>query len=1175
MEAGLSDLLAKTEKIGNLKKNLTENLNTQLEVNLSVSQRAFIAANIYEQVSDKFLLLTYNWQRAAELYEELLRLLATEEIFLFPQLEVLPHESIEVDISVKVQRLTALEKLTTRDESIIIAPIQALLMKLPPADIFADYSFRIDFDSTVELKKISSQLINQGYCRVDMVENKGDFSIRGGIIDIYPLTRSNPVRIELFGDEVESIREFDLATQRSIKELNDVHIPPATEILLDSDSLQQGIAKLNKELKQNREVLIEDGKNKEAKELERKLETDLEQIEEGIQFPAIRQYLPAFYSGLSTLIDYFNEGSLVFDSPNRIQKRAVDLMDDHNGLRLSLLNQGSVLSSYAKNFASFEELLTETYDYSKLYLNKTQEIKSLRVDRKLEFNLKETPVFRGQINHFLDELKQLIEQQYRVIITLSTESKCKRLINSLQEEDLTAFYTEEITDKLQSGNIAVTTDALQKGFSLPDLKFILFTETDIFGQSQRKKKRKTKTYDQGAKISSFEELNVGDYVVHENHGIGKYLGVKTLEVQGHNQDYLLIKYADEDKLYVPTDQVNLIQKYVGKEGNKPKLYSLGSNDWARVKQRVKESVQEMAEELLDIYAEREVKDGYAFSEDTVWQQEFESDFPYEETPDQLKTIEEVKEDMESPQPMDRLLCGDVGYGKTEVAIRAAFKAVLDGKQVAMLVPTTILAQQHLNTFIDRFEDYPVKVGMLSRFKTAKEQKKIIEDLKQGIIDIIIGTHRILSTDIEFNDLGFLIVDEEQRFGVKHKERLKQIKKSIDVLTLTATPIPRTLHMSLVGVRDMSLIETPPQNRYPIRTYVREYSDDLIREAIRKEIDRGGQVYFVHNRVKNIDKVAAKIKKLLPKAEVVTAHGQMSEAKLEKIMLGFLDGEHDVLVCTTIIETGLDIPNVNTILINNADQLGLAQLYQLRGRVGRTNRVAYAYLLYQQDQVLSEVAEKRLQAIKEFTNLGSGFKIAMRDLEIRGAGNILGPKQHGHIEAIGFSLYCKLLEQAVNELKGEDDEEEAAEINIDLELDAYIPEDYIPDSKQKIEIYKKISGIMNLTEVEEVKAELRDRFGAIPQSVLNLVMISKIKVLALNLDVKSIESKDGLIMVNFNTADYLSGPQILKLSDQYSQQIGFKSAKEPVLKLETEESDVKILEILAEVLDYLIASQDLK
>ncbi|MBM7623890.1 transcription-repair coupling factor [Sporohalobacter salinus] len=1173
MEAGLSNLLVDTEKINVLEKNIAEKLNAELTVNLSLSQRAFITANLYEKINDKLLLLTYSWQRAAELYEELLRLISPEEIFLFPQLEVLPHESIEVDISVKIQRLTVLEELITGNESIIIAPIQALLIKLPPVDIFTNYSFKLNFDSTVELKKISSQLIEQGYERVDMVEDKGNFSIRGGIIDIYPLTQRNPIRIELFGDEVESIREFDLATQRSIRELDSINIPPATEILLDSDLLQQGLDRLKKELKQNKETLIENGKKKEAKELGEKLKTDLEQIEEGIQFPAIRQYLPAFYKEMSTLLDYFNEGNLVFDSPNRIQKRALNLMEDYNELRLSLLNQGSVLSNYTDNFASFEKILTEAYDFSKLYLNKTHKIKSLRVDQKLKFNLKETPTFRGHMNHFLDEIEQLIKKKYRIAITLSTESKCKRLITALQEEGLTAFYSEEITDKLQSGNIAVTIDALQEGFSFPDLKFILFTETDIFGQSQRKKKRKTKTYDEGAKISSFEELNVGDYVVHENHGIGKYLGVKTLEVQGHNQDYLLIKYADEDKLYVPTDQVDLIQKYVGKEGSKPKLYSLSSNDWTRVKKRVKESVQEMAEELLEVYAEREVQDGYAFSEDTVWQQEFEADFPYEETPDQLKAIEEVKEDMESPQPMDRLLCGDVGYGKTEVAIRAAFKAVLDGKQVAMLVPTTILAQQHFNTFSDRFEDYPVKVEMLSRFKTAKEQKKIIEGLQQGVIDIVIGTHRILSNDINFKDLGFLIVDEEQRFGVKHKERLKQMKNSIDVLTLTATPIPRTLHMSLVGVRDMSLIETPPQNRYPIRTYVREYNKDLISEAIRKEIDRGGQVYFVHNRVKDIKKVAAEIKEILPKAEVVIAHGQMSEAKLEKIMLSFLNGEYDVLVCTTIIETGLDIPNVNTIIINDADKLGLAQLYQLRGRVGRSNRVAYAYLLYQQDQVLSEVAEKRLQAIKEFTNLGSGFKIAMRDLEIRGAGNILGPKQHGHIEAIGFSLYCKLLEQAINELKGEEDEEKAAEINIDLDLDAYIPEDYIPDSKQKIEIYKKISEIINLTEVEEIKDELRDRFGTIPQSVLNLVMISKIKVLALDIDVKSVESKDDLILINFNTADYLSGPQILQLSEEYSGQIKFKSAKEPVLKLKTKESDTETLETLIEILEFLISTQD--
>lgn len=1173
MENGLVKLLSETSEIDTIKNNLNQKQNTRLAVGLSISQRAFIVANLYKKVEDRILLLTYDWQRATDIYEELLRLLPEDELFLFPNLEILPHERIKTDISVKMQRLTVLEALETKDKLITIVPIQALLQRLVPQNIFSSHHFKINCNSQIGTKQFSKQLVAQGYERVDMVENKGDFSIRGGIIDIYPLTRENPVRLELFGEEIESIREFDLATQRSIKNLEEVSVSPAIEILLDSTSLSRGVEKIKELFNQDKEKLVAKEKEAEAKELEDRVKADIEKMQEGIIFPGIRQYLPFCYEQMSTLIDYFKCGDLIFDSPNRIQDKAFNLTEEINELKISLLKQGSILSNYTQNFITFEDLLTGMHSYPQLYLNEIQKINKLRVDDKLEFNLKKAPTFRGQINQFIKELKEFKERKYQIVITLSTSSKCDRLATTLQEEDLPAFYVEEISNEIKPGNIVVTTEALEEGIIFPKLKFVLFTESDIFDQSQRKKKRKIKTYDEGVKIASFEELDVGDYVVHENHGIGKYLGVKTLEVQEHNQDYLLIKYADEDKLYVPTDQIDLIQKYVGTEGAQPKLYSLDSNDWARVKSRVEESVQEMAEELLELYAEREVANGHAFSEDTAWQQEFEADFPYQETPDQLEAIEEVKEDMESPQPMDRLLCGDVGYGKTEVAIRAAFKAVMDGKQVAMLVPTTILAQQHLNTFTQRFADYPVKVEMISRFRTAKEQKEILEKLEKGLIDIIIGTHRLLSPDIEFKDMGLLIVDEEQRFGVKHKEKLKDIKRNIDVLTLTATPIPRTLHMSLVGVRDMSLIETPPKNRYPIRTYVREYSEGLVREAIQREINRGGQVYFVHNRVADIDKVAARLKKSLPEAEIVTAHGQMSESKLEKIMLSFLNGEYDVLVCTTIIETGLDISNVNTIIINNADKMGLAQLYQLRGRVGRTNRVAYAYLLYQQDQVLSEVAQKRLQAIKEFTNLGSGYKIAMRDLEIRGAGNILGPKQHGHIEAIGFSLYCKLLEQAIKELKGEEKDFEK-EVNIDLDVDAYIAEDYIPDSKQKIEIYKKISAVADMEDVQDIKDELIDRFGTIPQPVLNLIKIGQIKVLALDLDVDKIESKNDLVIIKFNTAKYLSGEQIIELSSQYQNQIRFKSSEEPILRLINTNKE-EILDILVEIFEFLNASKNSK
>ncbi|MCK8824913.1 transcription-repair coupling factor [Fuchsiella alkaliacetigena] len=1163
----LTKLLTEFEAFKNLKQAMDLKLNTKLTLNLSVSQRAFIIANLYAELEDRAMLLTYNRQRAIDIYEELLRIIPAAKLFLFPELEVLPHERIEEDISVRIERLEVLTALNSTAKPLVILPIKGLLQRLVPQPVFVEHCFEIKQSNHLHLQKLKSDLVAAGYKRVDMVTNKGEFSVRGGIIDIYSLTMDSPVRIELFGEEIDSIRTFDLDTQRSIKKIEQVLISPATETLLNFKNLNNLVPKIEKKLLARKKSLISASKEAEAQELLARYNEDLEKIKAEVVFPGIEQYLPFIYQDMATVIDYFGSGSLIFDSPNRVCEQAFNLINDFNELRISLLNQGTVLKNYDQHFADFEKLLLKINNFPQLYLSETQKIKKFKIDREISLKINKTTKFRSQINQFIKELKEWKEQKFRILITLSTASKCKTLVERLQEEGLAAIYVAEVKDQLKVGNIVVTVDSLAEGLIIPEVNFILFTEGDIFADPQRKNKRKSKTYDQGIKIASLEELEIGDYVVHENHGIGKYLGVKTLEVQGHNKDYLLINYADQDKLYVPTDQVDLIQKYVGSEGAQPKLYSLDSSEWSRVKKRVKESVQEMAEDLLELYAQREVANGYAFAEDTVWQQEFEDEFPYQETPDQLKAIQEVKEDMESPQPMDRLLCGDVGYGKTEVAIRAAFKAVMDGKQVAMLVPTTILAQQHLNTFTERFISYPIKIDVLSRFKTAKEQQQLIKDLKLGSLDIIIGTHRLLSADVQFKDLGLLIVDEEQRFGVKHKEKLKELKSNIDVLTLTATPIPRTLHMSLVGVRDMSLIETPPENRYPIRTYVREYNPGLIRNAITRELNRGGQVYFVHNRVADIDKVAARIQKLLPEAEVAVAHGQMSESKLERIMMSFLEEKHNVLVCTTIIETGLDIPNVNTIVINKADQMGLAQLYQLRGRVGRSNRVAYAYLLYQQGRVLSEVAEKRLQAIKEFTNLGSGFKIAMRDLEIRGAGNILGPKQHGHIEAVGFSLYCKLLDQAITDLKDQPELESEPEMAVvDVEVDAYISDDYISDSKQKIEIYKKISKVTSLNDIAEIEREMEDRFGVMPKPFLNLIKLARIRVLATKLNVDKVFSKEGEIAVKFSSATNLTGEKILELSKQY--QLRFRSAKEPLLALQVIQNKSVALDKLTKILKQL-------
>jgi transcription-repair coupling factor (superfamily II helicase) len=736
------------------------------------------------------------------------------------------------------------------------------------------------------------------------------------------------------------------------------------------------------------------------------------------------------------------------------------------------------------------------------------------------------------------------KNEYAAVILADTQERCQRILQTMRDARLDALYLSSLDREVRPGNIIITEGTLQNGFELTNCKTIIFTDAEIYGS--QKKGRKHQVHRQQSKLAAFADLNVGDYVVHVNHGIGIYQGVQKLEVAGIHKDYLLVKYAGEDRLYVPNEQVGMLQKYLGAEGQKPKLSKLGGTEWSKVKSRVKESVQSMAQDLIQLYADRQSLKGFAFGPDTVWQQEFEETFPYEETPDQIQAVAEIKTNMELPKPMDRLLCGDVGYGKTEVAIRAAFKAVMEGKQVAVLVPTTILAQQHFNTFHQRFANFPVTIEMLSRFRSPKEQRQTLSKMLQGQVDIVIGTHRLVQEDIVFKDLGLVIVDEEQRFGVAHKERLKQLRHSVDVLTLTATPIPRTLHMSLVGVRDMSLLETPPEDRYPVQTYVVEFNYQVIRDAILRELNRGGQTYFVHNRVMDIERVAEALQEIIPEARIAVAHGQMKEDDLERIMLDFLEGEFDVLLCTTIIETGLDIPNVNTIIIDEADHMGLSQLYQLRGRVGRSNRLAYAYLTYKRDKILTEIAEKRLQAIREFTEFGSGFKIAMRDLEIRGAGNILGPEQHGQIMSVGFEMYCRLLEEAVQELQGKqvtDIQEPAVEIAID----AFISDDYIPDQIRKMEMYRKIMLSRLEESVDEVVEELVDRFGDPPQAVQNLLIIARIKALCYELGLAGVTLSGEYLTFKFNEKPAVSGQQLVELAGTY-RSLSFVAAPQIQMKL---------------------------
>nr|AGF93493.1 transcription-repair coupling factor [uncultured organism] len=1037
-----------------------------------------------------------------------------------------------------------------------------------PADLFSQYSMRLKTGDEIDITDMRETLNVLGYEREEMVEQFQQFSVRGGIIDIYSVTRDRPCRIELFGDEIDSIRVFDPNTQRSIEEIEEIVIPPAREIILFPERINDQLAVIKKDYEEAVERLKKIGNEEEAEYLEEKSSEALEKLTEFEKFPGYEQFMPYFFEDLNTVFDYVDENTLLFlDNPEKIKQRVASFTHEINETQSTLLEQGSIILSYADNFPTQHQFLQELGDFRGATFTDAFQEGDFLLSPQAEFtySTKGVEPYHGQLELLVERLMEL-KGNYKVVITLNSDNKVERIGDYLRENNLPAV---EETNSLKENHIVVTSGSFSEGFIFEDIKLAVFTEKEVIG-NQQKKKRQTSIIEEGVEISSLNELNPGDYVVHENHGIGKYMGVKTLEIQNRHQDYLVLKYADEDKLYVPTDKVNLVQKYIGTDSKPPKLYSLGSSEWKKVKQRVKNSVKEMAIGLLELYAERETVEGYAFSEDTVWQREFEDSFPYEETPDQMNAIEEVKKDMEDPTPMDRLLCGDVGYGKTEVAIRAAFKAAMDGKQTAVLVPTTILAQQHYNTFSERIEKYPINVEMISRFKTKREQEEILKKLAKGEVDIVIGTHRLLSEDVIFSDLGLLIIDEEQRFGVSHKEKLKNIKSSVDVLTLTATPIPRTLHMALVGVRDMSVIETPPENRYPIRTYIREFNEELVRETIRREMGRNGQVYFVHNRVEDIDKKADMVRRLVPEARVAVAHGQMNENRLERLMYNFYNNEYDVLVCTTIIENGLDIPNVNTIIINRADLMGLAQLYQLRGRVGRSSRVAYAYLLYESDRVLPEVAEKRLKAIKEFTNLGSGFKIAMRDLEIRGAGNLLGAEQHGHIASIGFSLYCKLLEGAIEELKGE--EEESGEIELDFKQDAYIPDDYISDSKQKIEIYKKIKGVDSEREIRDIKDEINDRFGTPPLPVENLIKISGLGLRGRRLGIEQIKEKDNLINCYFRNMETLEGEAVVKLVDTFPGKIKVRSGKKPVLGVKTEvEAPLEFLEEVLEKLRELLTS----
>lgn len=1077
------------------------------------------------------VIVTYNDLKAKEIYEDYR--LYDKEVLLYPAKDIIFYSADIHGNAIVRDRLRVLSRLIENKEATIILSLDGGMDRLLPLQMVRDRILTVDINSSIKLTEFSEALVHLGYERQAQVETPGDFAVRGGIIDIFPLTEDAPYRIELWGDEIDSIRTFDVSSQRSIEQVERLVIYPAAEIIPDEARLRAGIKKLEAEEKEYYKTLREQFKTEEAARIHQIVAEFKDNLEVYHGSIALESYINYFYDQTMSFFQYFDPEETVFflDEPGRLAEKGEAVETEFREGMIGRIEKGYILPGQMDVIYGYKEAMGMLANRNTVLVS-TMEVKNnfYAPKKKYDFTVQTVASYQKNFEVLVKDLERWKKNKYRVILLSGSKTRAMRLSQDLQDLGLNSFYSDDMDRILSPGEIMVAYGNLRRGFEYPLIKLVVISESDIFGTEKRKKKKKT-TYE-GNKIQSFTELTPGDYIVHENHGLGIYKGIEKIEVDKITKDYIKIEYGGGGVLYVLATGVDVIQKYSGSEGRKPKLNKLNSIEWKNTKAKVRSAVKDVAKDLVELYAQRQQKLGFQFSSDTVWQKEFEEAFPYEETDDQLNAIEATKKDMESNRIMDRLVCGDVGYGKTEIAIRAAFKAVADGKQVVVLVPTTILAQQHYNTLVQRMMDFPVSIDVLSRFRTAAEQKRTLERLKKGSLDIIVGTHRVLSTDVKFKNLGLLIVDEEQRFGVGHKEKIKKFKKDVDVLTLTATPIPRTLHMSLVGIRDMSVLDEPPVDRQPIQTYVLEHNDEIIREAIIRELARGGQVYYVYNRVNGIDEVANTVAKLVPDANVAFAHGQMNEHTLEKIMFEFISGEIDVLVSTTIIETGLDISNVNTMIIDDADRLGLSQLYQLRGRVGRSNRTAYAFLMYKRDKMLKEIAEKRLHAIKEFTELGSGFKIAMRDLEIRGAGNLLGEEQSGHMEAVGYDLYCKMLNEAVKAVKGDTEEEETFETTVDMDLDAFIPSTYIKNEVHKLDIYKRIAEIENEEEMMDMQEELMDRFGDMPNAVNNLLNIALIKAICHSVYITGLVHKGNEVKLMMYPKAQLSVEKIPELLAKY-------------------------------------------
>ena len=1096
-------------------------------------------------------IITYNEIQAKKLVEDLKYF--TDKVVFFPKKEIVTYDYVAESKDLPYERIEALNKIQGMKTGIIVTTIEATMQKIMSKKALYKNVLKFKIQDEYNLEDVKRKLLDLGYTRCDLIEGRGQFSVRGGIVDI-SLTEKNGVRIEFWGDEIDSIRYFNIVSQRSTEEIKEITINPAHEYLLEK-TLETVIEKIRSTV-YNEEV-------------QEQVEQDIEIIKNGDYISKVDKYFNAFYEQQETILDFLSSKFvIVLDEFNKITQRLDNINKDSNNIITLLMEKQKIVPDAIKNLLSLEQFEEKLTNKQLVYIEKLDNEIKFQAE-KYNWVYKEKNYYKSEIEILFKELIKAQEEKKKIYILAETKEKAKSICKLLDEHEIINKYEEKLNQTIIVKNneslVTVSVGKLSSGFECFDLKLLVITSQELI-EGEKRKKYKSSAFKEGEKVV-YADLKVGDYVVHKNYGIGIFIGVNTITADGTTKDYIKIKYYGDDILYVPTNQLDNIRKYIGGDEGGLKVNKLGNKEWIKTKARVKNNLREVAKELIELYAKREKAKGYAFPADSPWQTQFEESFPYQETDDQLRCIDEVKKDMELPKPMDRLLCGDVGYGKTEVAIRAAFKAVMGGKQVAYLAPTTVLAEQQYKEFRDRMANFAIRVEVLNRFKTKKEQNEIVKKLKLGEIDIVVGTHRILSNDVEFKDLGLLIIDEEHRFGVKAKEKIKQYKASIDVLTMTATPIPRTLHMSIVGIRDMSVIYEPPYNRKPVQTYVLEYDQEVIREAITKELERKGQVFYLFNNVEKIIQKADEISRLVPEAKVVYAHGKMTGNEIEDIMEDFIEGKTDILVCTTILESGIDIPNANTIIVENADRMGLAQLYQIRGRVGRSDRQGYAYITYKRDKLLSEVADKRLKAIKEFTEFGSGFKIAMRDLEIRGAGSLLGEIQHGHLEQVGYDTYCNLLDEVIKEMQGTVVQPEI-DVQIDLDATCYIPDTYISDSSQKIEIYQDIALCKNEEDIQNVIDEMIDRFGNMPSEIENLLEIARIKILCKKLKISKVQGKRNFVLFMFEPGEI--NLDINELVKQYKNKIKFTQGIKPQITLALDNmTEIKMLREVKEFLENLI------